>query len=109
MSERRYRYPDKVEIRPVERPVNAAIRVPGSKSITNRALVMAALACRSGPCRIRGMLVSEDTEVMIAALRQLGFAVSIHDGAHGADAEIRTTNPLVTIPAGQADLFVGNS
>src|SRR4051794_15183055 len=103
MSENRYRYPDRIEIRPIEKPVNATIRVPGSKSITNRALVLAALACRNGPCRIRGMLRSEDTDVMIAALRQLGFAISVLDGSHGDDAEIKTTNPLVTIPARQAD------
>src|SRR5438876_326536 len=107
MTERHY--PDKLEIVPLTKPPNAAIRVPGSKSITNRALVLAALASRNGPCQIRGMLRSEDTDVMVAALRQLGFAISIGDGQYGADATIKTTNPLVAVPARQADLFVGNS
>jgi 3-phosphoshikimate 1-carboxyvinyltransferase len=54
----------------VETPVSAQVRVPGSKSITNRALVLAALADR--PATITGALRSRDTDLMIAALRALG-------------------------------------
>src|SRR5947209_7041327 len=106
MSERAY--PEKLEVKPLERPINARIRVPGSKSISNRALVMAALASRRGACRITGMLLSEDTEVMLSGLRQLGFSLAVAEGEHGADVTVKTTNPLVTIPARHADLFVGN-
>ncbi|MFL5327640.1 MAG: 3-phosphoshikimate 1-carboxyvinyltransferase [Gemmataceae bacterium] len=106
---KKYTYPDTIAIRPLDRPVNATIRVPPSKSITNRALVLAALACRKGPCRIKNMLWADDTEVMVNALRQLGFAISITESDYGADAEVRTTNPLVIIPAREADLYVGNS
>src|ERR1700730_15957601 len=102
-------YPDEIEIRPLGRPVNATIRVPGSKSITNRALVLAALASCNGPCKITGMLDADDTQVMIAALRQLGFVISLDDGPHGLDATVSTTNPLVHIPARNADLYCGNS
>ncbi len=56
-------------------PVNATVRVPGSKSITNRALLLAALA--DGPSTIRRPLVSRDSELMLAALRGLG--ATVHD------------------------------
>lgn len=60
-------------VQPVAQPIEAAIRPPGSKSITNRAMICAALA--QGESRLRGVLDSEDTHVMIAALRQLGLRV----------------------------------
>ncbi len=64
-------YPDKLEITPLSRPPSATVRVPGSKSITNRALMLAALSGNSGyDCELRGALRSEDTEVMCDALRR---------------------------------------
>ena len=54
-------------------PVQATVPVPGSKSITNRALVLAALA--TGPSTIRGPLRSRDTELMASAVRALGATV----------------------------------
>jgi 3-phosphoshikimate 1-carboxyvinyltransferase len=54
-------------------PIRAVISVPGSKSITNRALLLAALA--DGPSRIRNPLRSRDSELMIAALQALGTVV----------------------------------
>ena len=58
-------------------PVHATVTVPGSKSMTNRALILAAVAAAqgSGPSRIRGALRSRDTDLMIGALRTLGFDV----------------------------------
>lgn len=98
-------YPDKLEIQPLTRPPHATIRVPGSKSITNRALVLAALS-ESG-CTLHGALRSEDTEVMVEALRVLGFGVET-DWEHDT---IRVTRPSGDriIPAREANLFVGNS
>jgi len=55
--------------------VSAVITVPGSKSITNRALILAALA--DGATTLRGALWSEDTQIMTAALQQLGFAMDV--------------------------------
>ena len=60
-----------LEITPAR--VEGTIRVPGSKSLTNRALVVAALA--EGESAINGALFSEDTEYMSLALRDLGFSV----------------------------------
>jgi 3-phosphoshikimate 1-carboxyvinyltransferase len=58
-------------------PLDAALSLPGSKSITNRALVIAALA--EGKTTLRNQLESEDTTVMIRCLRALGFSVSRGD------------------------------
>ena len=97
--------------RPLAKPPSATVTVPGSKSITNRALVLAALT-RHGPCTAaQAALRSEDTEVMVDCLRQLGFdvradwderrvAVTSSTFTIGRDCDSRTT---------AADLFVGNS
>ncbi|MBX3441721.1 MAG: 3-phosphoshikimate 1-carboxyvinyltransferase [Planctomyces sp.] len=66
------------EITPVLGPVRGTIRPPGSKSLTNRALVIAALA--RGRSVLTGVLASRDTEVMLDSLRRLGIAAS-HDPA----------------------------
>jgi 3-phosphoshikimate 1-carboxyvinyltransferase len=84
-------------------PLNATIRPPGSKSITNRALVCAALA--DGQSLLAGALDSEDTRVMIEALRQLGLAID-HDRRQ---EEIRVVGCGGRPPAAQADLWIGNS
>jgi 3-phosphoshikimate 1-carboxyvinyltransferase len=60
------------------RPVHATVTVPGSKSQTNRALVLAALAAANGVSTISGALRSRDTDLMIGALEALGLTV---DGA----------------------------
>src|SRR3984893_6085675 len=71
-------YPDALEIIPLAKPPYATIRVPGSKSITNRALVLAAIMTWSGPCKLGGALQSEDREVRVNAWAQLGFKVEPH-------------------------------
>jgi 3-phosphoshikimate 1-carboxyvinyltransferase len=70
------------------RPVDATVTVPGSKSLTNRYLVLAALA--DGRSRLRAPLHSRDSALMIEALRQLGATVTEvpGDGAFGPDLEI---------------------
>jgi 3-phosphoshikimate 1-carboxyvinyltransferase len=60
-------------VRPVAGPLDATVRVPGSKSLTNRALVAAALA--RGRSTLRGSLRADDTEAMIDCLRSLGVAI----------------------------------
>lgn len=93
---------DKIEITPTGE-LSASIRPPGSKSITNRAMICAALA--DGQSRLRGVLDSEDTQVMIGALRALGLDIE-HD-QHEATATI--TGGAGKAPCGQSDLFVANS
>ena len=67
--------PDLIEIVPLDKPVHAEITVPGSKSITNRALILAVLA--DGQTKLQGALWSEDTQVMVEALQKLGFEVKV--------------------------------
>ena len=55
--------------------MHATVTVPGSKSQTNRALVLAALATSQGESTITGALRSRDTDLMIGALRALGVTV----------------------------------
>ena len=84
-------------------PVVGSIRPPGSKSITNRALVCAALA--DGTSRLSGVLASEDTAVMVESLRRLGFSLS-----HNVDAGVcEVTGCGGRVPCESADLFVANS
>src|SRR6266478_3703681 len=75
--------PTQIEIVPLTAPVQAEITVPGSKSITNRALILAALA--DGETKLQGALWSEDTQVMVEALWKLGFGGK--DSECGDDGE----------------------
>jgi 3-phosphoshikimate 1-carboxyvinyltransferase len=71
-------------------PLDAVVRVPGSKSITNRAVLIAALA--RGDSTLAGCLESDDTQAMREALRALGVAIEV-DGdtwrVHGANGVLR--------------------
>jgi 3-phosphoshikimate 1-carboxyvinyltransferase len=93
---------DSIEIHPTG-PLHGTIRPPGSKSITNRALVCAALA--DGESLLTAALDSDDTRVMIESLGRLGIAVE-HDPAA---ATLRVVGCGGRLPAGQADLYVANS
>ncbi|ABY23119.1 3-phosphoshikimate 1-carboxyvinyltransferase [Renibacterium salmoninarum ATCC 33209] len=68
-----------------EKPISADLTVPGSKSLTNRYLVLAALA--DGPSRLRAPLHSRDSLLMVQALRQLGAEIkeTPGQGAYGPD------------------------
>jgi 3-phosphoshikimate 1-carboxyvinyltransferase len=68
--------PDILAIQPFTRPVRGEVALPGSKSITNRALLLAAL-CKE-PVTLTCALFSEDTHLMVEALRALGFTVRAH-------------------------------
>jgi 3-phosphoshikimate 1-carboxyvinyltransferase len=92
-----------IEIRPITLPLDASIRPPGSKSLTNRALVCAALA--EGTSILRGVLDSDDTRVMVEALRRLGISVAEHHDPQS----LRVTGCGGKIPATSADLYVANS
>ncbi len=96
-------YPEQLPIRPAERPVDADVRLPGSKSLTNRALVLAALA--EGTSRLEGALLSEDSLVMVDSLRRLGIPVEVDETAECMVVEGCSGR----IPAARAELFVGNS
>ncbi|WP_282780992.1 MULTISPECIES: 3-phosphoshikimate 1-carboxyvinyltransferase [unclassified Nocardia] len=78
----------------VDVPVHATVTLPGSKSITNRALILAALADR--PSTITGALRSRDTNLMIDALRALGVAVE-------GDADTLAVTPAAELGAATVD------
>jgi 3-phosphoshikimate 1-carboxyvinyltransferase len=94
-------YPHHLDIEPVAR-AQGVVRLPGSKSISNRTLLLAALA--GGSTTIVDLLASDDTLVMLGALRSLGvkweqIGERTHI-VHGADG---------MLPIRQADLFMGNA
>jgi len=98
---------DRLEIVPLTKPPCATILAPGSKSITNRALVLAALHSRGQECFLGNVLTSEDTEVMQRALCQLGFDLFGESCVGGL--RISSGPETDTIPVREADLFVANS
>jgi len=87
---------DSIELKPARRAAGT-VRLPGSKSISNRVLLLAALA--SGETEVRGLLDADDTRVMREALLQLGvkFSGNRVGGVGGA------------FPAKKAELFLGNA
>jgi 3-phosphoshikimate 1-carboxyvinyltransferase len=87
--------PDPLPLTPVG-PVDASLRVPGSKSITNRALAVAALA--DGVSELSGALVAEDRTVMADGLRRLGIAVE------GEGASVRVHGQGGRVPVSRAEL-----
>ncbi len=91
------------EVQPVSRPVRGSIRPPGSKSLTNRALITAALA--DGTSRLTGVLDSEDTRVMVESLGRLGIAVD-HDAQ---SCTMQVTGCAGKPAADEADLWLENS
>ncbi|MCC6509453.1 MAG: 3-phosphoshikimate 1-carboxyvinyltransferase [Pirellulaceae bacterium] len=84
-------------------PVVGSIRPPGSKSLTNRALVLAALA--RGTSKLTGVLDSEDTQVMIEAWRKLGIVI---DG-DVEQGHLNIQGCGGNLPQRTAELFIGNS
>lgn len=87
-------------IRTIDLPLQHTIRVPGSKSIANRALILGALYCER--CRLRNLPESVDIEVMIAALRSLGWQVE-------GSEEIALTRPRHLWPHTEVKIDVRDS
>ena len=105
--------PDFIEMVPMTGPVMADVTVPGSKSITNRALILAALA--DGEVRLTGALWSEDTQIMVDALRLLGFEIAVaEDAAEACNRHLTVQGLGGRVPnAGTAEspleIHVGNA
>lgn len=106
--------PDLIEIvPPAGAPRETTVVLPGSKSLTNRALILAALACQ--PVTLTGALWSEDTQAMAECLRRLGFGVTVEaDPAEPANRTFRIEGAGGRIPNGGTaaqplELFVENA
>jgi 3-phosphoshikimate 1-carboxyvinyltransferase len=92
---------DYLDLQPIER-VSGTVRMPGSKSISNRVLLLAALA--TGTTVVRDILQADDTAVMLAALAALGVRT-----VAASASEIHVTGCAGKIPSRSADLFLGNA
>ncbi len=90
-------------IEPIQHPLDCAVRVPGSKSLTNRAMLIAALA--DGVTTLSNALFSDDSRYFAEALARLGFEVQSDPAA----TTIRLVGQGGRLPAESAELFVGNA
>lgn len=91
------------EVQRLARPIDATVSLPGSKSYTNRALLLAAFA--SGRSTLTGALFSDDTRYMCEPLGRLGITVEEDD----AEARFTVSGAGGSFPAAAADLYVGNA
>ncbi|HEX2995722.1 MAG TPA: 3-phosphoshikimate 1-carboxyvinyltransferase, partial [Anaerolineales bacterium] len=92
-----------MQITPITHPLHATVRVPGSKSLTNRALLIASLA--NGTTRLTNALFSDDSRYFAKALQTLGFDVRLDEAEH----TMTVTGLGGNIPARRAELFIGNA
>lgn len=92
-----------MRILPIPHPLDATVRVPGSKSLTNRALLIAALV--NGRTRLANALFSDDSLYFARALQTLGFDVQLDE----ANNEMTVTGLGGKIPAKKAELFIGDA
>jgi len=90
-------------ILPIPHPLSATVRVPGSKSLTNRALLIASLA--EGTTCLTNALFSDDSRTFAKALQTLGFDIQLNEANH----EMTVTGLGGKIPANKAELFIGNA
>ncbi len=94
--------PAQLPIVPFTKPVSGSVQIPGSKSLTNRALLLAALCDR--PVTLTGALFSDDTRLMSEALRKLGITVLADESARTIEVANQTNAFRSPAPV---DLFVG--
>jgi len=92
-----------LRITPISHPLFATVRVPGSKSLTNRALLIASLA--NGTTHLTNALFSDDSRYFAKALQTLGFDVQLDEAEHS----MIITGLGGKIPAKKAKLFIGNA
>lgn len=90
-------------IHPLSQPLSATVRVPGSKSLTNRALLIASLV--KGTTHLTNTLFSDDSRYFAKALQTLGFEVLLDE----ANYSMTVTGMGGKIPAKKAELFIGNA
>jgi len=93
----------KMTINPISHPLAARVEVPGSKSITNRALLISALA--EGTSTLHNALFSDDSHYFAEAIKKLGFEISLDPSAK----TMRVTGLGGHIPNNHADLLIGNA
>ena len=92
-----------LKINPIPHPLNAAVRVPGSKSLTNRGLLIASLA--NATTNLTSAQFSDDSRYFAQALQTLGFDIQLDEANH----EMTITGLGGKIPVQKAELFIGNA
>lgn len=97
------RYEAEFPVRAVKGTLHINVEVPGSKSITNRALLLAAMA--DGTSKLEGVLFSEDSEVFLRALSELGFFVD----TDRAGKSVKVVGLGGAVPKKEAEIFVGSA
>ena len=95
--------PSSLHITPISKPLSAAVRVPGSKSLTNRTLLIASLA--NGITHLTNALFSDDSRYFAKALQTLGFDVKLDE----ENFSMTVIGLGGKIPAKKAELFIGNA
>lgn len=90
-------------VKKIEEPINWTVEVPGSKSMTNRALLMAALT--DGAVELTGVLFSDDSRHFLASLQALGFEVRIYE----AKKRVVVAGCNGEIPKKEAEIYVGSA
>jgi hypothetical protein len=89
-------------ITPITHPFTGAITPPGSKSMTNRALILAALA--AGRSTLTNILLADDTKVMLEALEQLGFELDVNESTTPQSSVERTAKSPSPPPGSPAEI-----
>ena len=100
------RFPRSIDLLPAAR-ASGIVQLPGSKSISNRTLLLAALA--AGSTDIIELLASDDTHVMLMALQKLGVQWQQHQDGSNPSQDYTVQGAEGRFPARQADLFMGNA
>lgn len=95
--------PDPYPVQPWTSPCRGEVKLPGSKSLTNRALIVAAMC--DGPVLLKGALFSRDSRLLLDGLHKLGF--SLTDDAETESIEV--TGLAGNIPKSSAHIHVGNA
>lgn len=91
------------EVKPLTTPINLELEVPGSKSITNRALLLASLA--DGTSNLSGVLFSDDSRHFIGCLKDLGYGLEVNENNRTVKINGRNGN----IPKKNASVYVGSA
>ena len=98
----KHHYPHHIDLKPAA-AARGTVRLPGSKSISNRILLLSALA--QGQTKILELLASDDTHVMLMALQKLG----VHWLQEGESQNFTVDGIAGVLPVHSADLFMGNA
>lgn len=91
------------KVKQLKNPVHWTVEVPGSKSITNRALLMAALT--QGTVKLKGVLFSDDSRYFLSSLQSLGYAVHIDE----VQREVEVEGHGSIIPKKESEIYVGSA